>query len=143
MCKGELRSQPDNSWGCSRRFAQVDSLARHFRSEAGRICIKPLVDEEKSQQQASEQQSQMDIKAGPDLQPLPSGMTPEGSEGFSLPAALLVQYPALQNINWSQITSAKDGEDWSGEGHFNSSYGGSYYDEVSDHDSLYAGVLRL
>ncbi|KZF25797.1 hypothetical protein L228DRAFT_83934 [Xylona heveae TC161] len=44
VCKGELQS--GNSWGCGRKFARADALGRHFRSEAGRICIRPLLDEE-------------------------------------------------------------------------------------------------
>lgn len=44
VCKGELRQ--GGQWGCGRRFARADALGRHFRSEAGRICIKPLHDEE-------------------------------------------------------------------------------------------------
>lgn len=38
--------QPDRMWGCGRRFARADALGRHFRSKAGRVCIKPLLDEE-------------------------------------------------------------------------------------------------
>lgn len=44
VCKGALRD--GNAWGCGRRFARADALGRHFRSEAGRVCIKPLMDEE-------------------------------------------------------------------------------------------------
>lgn len=44
MCAGQL--QTGQSWGCGRRFARADALGRHFRSEAGRVCIKPLLDEE-------------------------------------------------------------------------------------------------
>ena len=44
VCKGTLQAGPQ--WGCGRRFARADALGRHFRSEAGRVCIKPLLDEE-------------------------------------------------------------------------------------------------
>ena len=47
-CSGRLKNgQP---WGCGRRFARVDGLGRHFLSEAGRVCIKPLHDEEAAEQ---------------------------------------------------------------------------------------------
>ncbi|KAK8255228.1 C2H2 type zinc finger domain-containing protein [Phyllosticta capitalensis] len=44
VCRGALKD--GNSWGCSRRFARADALGRHFRSEAGRVCIRPLLEEE-------------------------------------------------------------------------------------------------
>lgn len=44
VCKGDLAQ---GQWGCGRRFAQAKNLGRHFRSEKGRICIKPLLDEER------------------------------------------------------------------------------------------------
>ncbi|KAF1348524.1 hypothetical protein BDV97DRAFT_369796 [Delphinella strobiligena] len=44
-CQGALSA--DGQWGCGRRFARADALARHFHSEGGRVCIKkPLLDEE-------------------------------------------------------------------------------------------------
>ena len=43
-CNGDLRG--GGQWGCGRRFARVSALARHFRSETGRVCVKPLLDEE-------------------------------------------------------------------------------------------------
>lgn len=44
ICKGDLRS--GDSWGCGRRFARANALARHLRSEVGQICVQPAVDEE-------------------------------------------------------------------------------------------------
>ncbi|KAF8430954.1 hypothetical protein BGX38DRAFT_1058559, partial [Terfezia claveryi] len=44
VCRGQLKA--GGVWGCGRRFARADALGRHFRSEAGRICIRPLLDEE-------------------------------------------------------------------------------------------------
>ena len=43
-CEGDLKA--GGRWGCGRRFERVTALERHFKSEAGRICIKPLLDEE-------------------------------------------------------------------------------------------------
>lgn len=137
VCRGELRSQPGQYWGCSRRFARADALGRHFRSEAGRVCIKPLLDEEAAERrnkQMLEQQQQMSYGLQPVPQPMMVGMDPTtGAGGFTLPAALLAQYPALQNIDWSQVSSAQDDGDLSdaglGRASFDASSGGEYYDD--------------
>ncbi|KAG8533005.1 uncharacterized protein KY384_001787 [Bacidia gigantensis] len=42
-CKGQLST--GIPWGCGKRFGRADALSIHFKSEAGRQCIKPLVDE--------------------------------------------------------------------------------------------------
>lgn len=47
VCRGTL--QNGAYWGCGARFARGDALGRHFRSEQGRICIQPLLDEEKAE----------------------------------------------------------------------------------------------
>ncbi|OAL37190.1 hypothetical protein AYO20_03366 [Fonsecaea nubica] len=148
VCKGELHSTPGQHWGCGRRFARADALGRHFRSEAGRICIKPLLEEEKAERQnrammEQQQQQQAHFAHQGGLQPLPQpmmiGMDPTtGAGGFALPAALLQQYPALQNIDWSQISTVDDQGDLSdvggmGRAGFDASSGGEYYDEdISD-----------
>ena len=141
VCRGELRSQPGQTWGCGRRFARADALGRHFRSEAGRVCIKPLLDEEaveRRSKQMMEQQQQMQYNLQPTPQPMMIGMDPaSGQGGFALPAALLAQYPALQNIDWSQIQSGQDDGELSdvgmGRASFDGSSGGEYYDgELSD-----------
>ncbi|KAL2421788.1 C2H2 finger domain transcription factor crzA [Exophiala dermatitidis] len=148
VCRGELRSSPGQHWGCGRRFARADALGRHFRSEAGRICIKPLLEEEKMERQnkammeQQQQQAQAQFAQGtlqPVSQPLMIGMDPTtGTGGFALPAALLQQYPALQNIDWSQISTGDDQGDLSdvggmGRASFDGSSGGDYYDEdISD-----------
>lgn len=52
VCAGDLDG--GQKWGCGRRFALAKNLRRHFRSEKGRKCIKPLLDEEESKRQAAE-----------------------------------------------------------------------------------------
>ncbi|EXJ81688.1 hypothetical protein A1O1_07753 [Capronia coronata CBS 617.96] len=148
VCRGELHTAPGQFWGCARRFARADALGRHFRSEAGRICIKPLLEEEKAERQnrammeQQQQQQQVQFTQG-GLQPVPQpmmiGMDPTtGTGGFALPAALLQQYPALQNIDWSQISTGDDQGDLSDVGgmsraSFDGSSGGDYFDEdISD-----------
>ncbi|EGV63015.1 DNA-binding transcription factor [Yamadazyma tenuis] len=44
QCKGVLKD--GTPYGCGRRFARADALRRHFQTEAGKICIKSLIEEE-------------------------------------------------------------------------------------------------
>jgi len=159
VCKGELNSRPGESWGCGRRFARADALGRHFRSEAGRVCIKPLLDEEAAerrnrmmmeQQQAhgmnmgagvgvnAQQQAQYMQGAG-GLQPVPPGMVVPGTmdagvgvgaqQAFQLPAVLMAQYPQLANLDWNAISSGAMGDEMDGD---LSDVGGAYeYDDGS------------
>lgn len=47
-CRGLLRDG-QSVWGCGKRFARTDALGRHFRTEAGRECIRPLVEEHQAE----------------------------------------------------------------------------------------------
>jgi len=49
-CEGFLKDGV-TKWGCGKKFARSDALARHFRTETGWLCIKPLMDEAKEQEQ--------------------------------------------------------------------------------------------
>ena len=49
--------------------------------------------------------------------------------GFTLPAALLAQYPALQGLQWDQLSGGPDEGDISGRSSFDASSGGDYYEE--------------
>lgn len=42
-CAGQL--QDGRPWGCGKSFARADGLARHFKGDAGKLCVKPLSDE--------------------------------------------------------------------------------------------------
>jgi hypothetical protein len=55
VCRGTLAD--GSLWGCGRRFAQADALSRHFRSEAGRVCIRPLLEKEAQDQGSSKDPS--------------------------------------------------------------------------------------
>ncbi|KAL8827920.1 MAG: hypothetical protein Q9170_006819 [Blastenia crenularia] len=130
VCKGELGT--GGTWGCGRRFARADALGRHFRSEAGRICIKPLLDEEAMERQRvyDEQMAASSHQNG-GLQPIPQPMM---NGGFTLPAALLAQYPALQGLQWDQLAGPGPGDEGeiSGRSSFDASSGaesGYYEDE--------------
>lgn len=45
-CEGFLKDG-STKWGCGKKFARSDALLRHFRTETGWLCIKPLMDEAK------------------------------------------------------------------------------------------------
>lgn len=45
-CEGFL-NDGKTKWGCGKRFARSDALSRHFRTETGWLCIRPLMDEAK------------------------------------------------------------------------------------------------
>ncbi|KAI5969605.1 hypothetical protein CANMA_001268 [Candida margitis] len=45
-CEGYLKDGV-TKWGCGKKFARSDALARHFRTETGWMCIRPLMDEAK------------------------------------------------------------------------------------------------
>ncbi|KAJ2897184.1 C2H2 type zinc finger domain-containing protein [Zalerion maritima] len=135
VCKGDLKQ--GGQWGCGRRFARADALGRHFRSEAGRICIKPLLDEEMMERQRAwhEQRMQQSLAAQQMAQPHMMGDPNAGypidpSGGYALPQALLTQYPALAQMNWAQPDMSGGGsgleDDLSGRSSFDASdYEGS------------------
>lgn len=128
VCKGELKQ--DGQWGCGRRFARADALGRHFRSEAGRICIKPLLDEEAIERQRLWQEQRMQHNM---QQPIPvdaNGFPMDASGNYTLPAALLAQYPALATLSWAELPPGDAGleDDPSGRSSFDAS-GSEYYDE--------------
>lgn len=113
VCRGTLQNlQP---WGCGRRFARADALGRHFRTEAGLTCIRPLLDEEAA----------VGLKAWREQERLPqiargliefSGQNVRSEEArreqsparlagmsnFFL-AAILQQYPALADLDWNPL----------------------------------------
>ncbi|CAM9019791.1 unnamed protein product [Wickerhamomyces anomalus] len=43
-CRGVL-ADGVTQWGCGKKFARTDALGRHFKTEAGKECIRPLVEE--------------------------------------------------------------------------------------------------
>ncbi|KAF1986614.1 hypothetical protein K402DRAFT_332291 [Aulographum hederae CBS 113979] len=124
VCRGVLKDS--GSWGCGRRFARADALGRHFRSEAGRVCIKPLLEEEALEKgwhadnaqpnvmgQTSQPGMQMPQPGFENFPPQNAGMDPSfqgmGAQAYRLPAALYTQYPALAGIQWDQLpTGAPD-----------------------------------
>ncbi|KAH8815247.1 BcCRZ1, transcription factor Zn, C2H2 [Xylogone sp. PMI_703] len=134
VCKGELKQ--GGQWGCGRRFARADALGRHFRSEAGRICIKPLLDEEAIERQRAWQEQRLQNMAQNMQQPqimTADGFPMDASGNYTLPAALLAQYPALATLSWSNMPQddVNIDDDPSGRSSFDAS-GSEYYDEDND-----------
>lgn len=143
VCKGDL--QQGGSWGCGRRFARADALGRHFRSEAGRVCIKPLLDEEAQERSRQWQEQQLHNLTQNMQQPQmmrydANGFPMDANGNYTLPAALLAQYPALATINWPDLShSGQDmDDDISGRSSFDAS-ASDYYDENGDDDYLSSG----
>lgn len=156
VCRGVLKD--GNNWGCGRRFARADALGRHFRSEAGRVCIRPLLEEEAQEkggweaqhqpmdngngmfanQMSAQQYGGMMQPAQPSFQPFPpvTGVDPTGAgmagSQYGLPAALLAQYPALAGIQWDTLPPGPPEEvegDISGRSSFDASSGGELFEE--------------
>ncbi|CAI4216820.1 unnamed protein product [Parascedosporium putredinis] len=134
VCKGDLKS--GSQWGCGRRFARADALGRHFRSEAGRICIKSLLDEETLERQRLWQEQRMQqnmahtmVNQGPMIDPT-TGFALDPNGGYALPAALLAQYPALAQVNWGAPDMNNPGADDELGGR--SSFDASDYDDGDD-----------
>jgi hypothetical protein len=148
VCKGDLKA--GGQWGCGRRFARADALGRHFRSEAGRICIKPLLDEEMIERQRvwNEQRMREAAAQGMVMQshpqaaglmmpgmdpnaPPPPGYGMDATGNYGLPAAILAQYPALAQISWpAEMPGVGSGIDDEMSGR--SSFDASDYDEADD-----------
>ncbi|OOQ82193.1 putative C2H2 transcription factor Crz1 [Penicillium brasilianum] len=148
VCRGDLSR--GGHWGCGRRFARADALGRHFRSEAGRVCIKPLLDEESQERDRvnAEQQQHQQQPAG-HLQPVPQplvmsgvpGIDGQSSGNFILPAALLAQYPALQTLQWDQLAAGDDPSDIGGRSSFDASSGGEFgFDDDESGISSVSGI---
>lgn len=143
VCRGPLQSGPQ--WGCGRRFARADALGRHFRSEAGRVCIKPLLDEEAAERQRAwiEDQQRAQVAtagfvASSQQQPPPPMLADPrfDMQHPFLPASLLQQYPALAGIDWAAIPQGNPApeEEYSGRSSFDASSGGEMYDELSENE---------
>lgn len=92
------------------------------------MCIKPLLDEESHERHRSfvnDPHQQLSGHLQPISQPL---MVPEmngqSTGNFVLPAALLAQYPALQNLQWDQLSASTDDPSEFGHSGYDASSGG-------------------
>ncbi|KAK9365381.1 hypothetical protein V1509DRAFT_382425 [Lipomyces kononenkoae] len=123
-CKGEL-ADGLGTWGCGRRFARADALGRHFRSEAGRECIRPLIEEEQRERQVAammmqqqQQQNQSQYGQAPysaaNGNLLAVGNSTYNGQTSWLPQVLLQQYPSLSNISLDDKGGVSDNSHLSG-----------------------------
>jgi hypothetical protein len=55
------------SWGCKQGFARSEALASHFRSKAGRKCIKALLEQQKLDGSAAHEQVGLLVEMLPEL----------------------------------------------------------------------------
>lgn len=134
VCRGYLKSGQE--WGCKRSFARADALGRHFRSEAGRKCIGPLLDEEAAERQKNwaEDQAQQQMHREQGFV-APGPVTQRPQLDHVLPAALLQMYPEFANLNWGAMDTAPNqamDEDFNGRSSFDASSGNEW--DVSDND---------
>ena len=156
VCRGGLSN--GKQWGCGRRFARADALGRHFRSEAGRTCIKPLMEEETLDRNRRVNENGGQSPSDNHLQPVPQQLMIAGgamdgggqaanssSNNFVLPAALLAQYPEFQTLQWDRIGANAPSDDMSeagGRSSYDASSGGEYGfddDEPTAMSDQYAG----
>jgi hypothetical protein len=119
ICRGNLKD--GNYWGCGRRFARVDALARHFGSKAGRVCIRPLYEEEQYPEKESDTYGSLSYPSW--NHPLPSTSEDPDESSSShllqsqltqLPSSLLAHYPGLADYPFMEHTSDHGDSDDSG-----------------------------
>jgi Zinc finger, C2H2 type len=65
VCAGGLRSGV--RWGCGRKFDRQRNLKRHFKTEKGRSCVRPLLDEEEREVRASSSSEQLSPLIGSEV----------------------------------------------------------------------------
>lgn len=104
-------------WGCGHKFARADALGRHFRTEAGKECIRALVEEserEKNHQRGGGGGGGVPIYDGNEDAPaltlsppaneassthgILNSATRDSSSASYFPAALLEQFPMLSEL---------------------------------------------
>lgn len=100
QCQGML-ADGVTPWGCGRKFARADALGRHFKTEAGRECIRLLLEEEANEKQVlSGQQVAYSGDGVPSLTfspPAEAERELRAQQPVIFPAALLQKYPVLLN----------------------------------------------
>lgn len=130
-CHGSLRDGRD--WGCKKKFARADGLARHWKGTAGALCMKPMIDEEERHKQQPTSASSATFTTGAVISPAPGqaysishsqpGTTTPGwdhlllpdpqflqntsTEGFGyddiFPMILFEQHPEVAGFNWDVV----------------------------------------
>ncbi|KAK3170070.1 hypothetical protein OEA41_009455 [Lepraria neglecta] len=99
VCRGELGT--GGSWGCGRRFARGDDLFSHFKSEAGRVCLRPVLDEEFAERKYIYEQMRGQSLGGVSIE-LQAPVHAMSQEDFAIPAVVQAQYPELHGAQMDQ-----------------------------------------
>lgn len=116
VCRGYLQNA--QQWGCGRRFTRADALGRHFRSEGGHVCTKPLLDEEALGKQERLIEDQQIAQAPASSRSSEQMPMQQDMMGNFIPAALLQLYPALARTDWGDPKSLpEDNDTYSGQTH--------------------------
>lgn len=118
ICKGVLND--GTTWGCNKEFARADALGRHFKSEQGRRCAEPLLNEqgvldqafghrsESAEAPAMAQQQQMFVSNLNGTSQMPAALNMRLPQ---LPLQLLQQFPALADLQWDNVELAQPGDE--------------------------------
>lgn len=118
-------------------------MGRHFRSEAGQICIRPLLEEEALQvgqlgsmkhDNTQSANNSAFFDDNPHLQPSTETLLQQPPAlGSQLPTSLLASYPALQDVDWDGLPA--DGpsgpDEFNGRSTFDTSAQGEYHADES------------
>lgn len=114
ICRGDLG--PYGQWGCGRVFARADALARHWRSDLGSVCNRPIFDQEMHRQRSSPQQPQnvewssdLNLAVQPPMGVGPASCSPmDDTVDDELSVSLLTHYSVLADMDWSFPTTGSD-----------------------------------
>lgn len=137
VCRGNLKD--GNIWGCGQRFARADALSRHFHSEDGYICIKPLLEEDIMERMAQnsaannlagmvQTMTPQPLSGQPTMQSFDNSGLPDYKKPYMLPGKLLAQYPTLGGIR-ADLPANVPEDDISGRSTFDASAAGEYDDD--------------
>lgn len=99
-CRGVL-ADGITPWGCGHRFARPDALGRHFRTEAGKECIRELVQEAEREKLEKSIIKVSGDAPGLTLSEVASDGVVKNTDIGDLPEALLLQFPMLLDKNKS------------------------------------------
>lgn len=93
-CRGVL-ADGITPWGCGHRFARPDALGRHFRTEAGKECIRELIQEAEREKLEKSIIKVSGDAPGLTLSGVANDDAVENTDIGDLPEALLLQFPML------------------------------------------------
>lgn len=91
-CQGTLRD--GRSWGCKKKFARADHLARHWKGTAGTLCMKPMIDEEERDKQ------QQLISAANATPTTAAVISPAPGQAYAMSQI----HPGVTTPGWNQLT---------------------------------------